>query len=197
MATFFQTTSRNFSNVTINEDGINTKEFLEATEGLIKIFDLFGSVFAVVQNDMNGNVKKIRERFVMDEVKNSTLQKLVKAEIDEKGRKKLPTATEGLLWLTRGLDFTLQSLERSEANPSEELSVSFTKGYEGTLRQFHGMLVRPVFALAMKGCPYRADFYAKLGQDQGLVKQDLSAYLAGLRNVVSDVQGFYSANDLK
>lgn len=46
-----------------------------------------------------------------------------------------------------GLDFTLKSLELSEANPTEELSVSFTKGYEKTLRNYHGMLVRPVFAV--------------------------------------------------
>jgi hypothetical protein len=46
--------------------------------------------------------------------------------------------------------------------------------------------------MAMKACPYRADFYAKLGSDQGLVKQDLSAYLGGLRKVVVDIQQFYT-----
>ncbi|KAG0368228.1 glycolipid transfer protein domain-containing protein [Gamsiella multidivaricata] len=192
MATYFQTTPRNYADVTITDQGINTEEFLQATEGLIKIFDLFGSVFSVVQNDMNGNVKKIRERFLQNPAANSTLQNLVNGEIAEKKK----TATEGLLWLTRGLDFTLQSLERSEANPNEELSVSFTKGYENTLRQYHGMLVRPVFAMAMKACPYRDVFYTKLGADQSLVQQDLSAYLNGLRKVVTDIQTFYAANKL-
>lgn len=33
-------------------------QFLEATEGLIKLFDLLGnSAFVIVQNDMKGNVK--------------------------------------------------------------------------------------------------------------------------------------------
>ncbi|KAF9172321.1 hypothetical protein BGX21_005759 [Mortierella sp. AD011] len=192
MATFFSTTARNYNAVTVTDEGINTVEFLQATEGLVSIFDLFGSVFSVVQNDMNGNIKKIRERYLTNPEVNSTLEKLVKAEQPEKKK----TATEGLLWLTRGLDFTLQSLERSEANPTEELSVSFTKGYEGTLRQYHGVLVRPVFSMAMKACPYRADFYAKLGQDQGLVKQDLTAYLAGLRKIVVQIQTFYVANKL-
>ena len=61
----------------------------------------------------------------------------------------VPQFTETFLFsfCTSGLDFTLQSLERSEANPTEELSMSFTKGYEGTLRQYHGMLVRPIFAV--------------------------------------------------
>ncbi|KAF9312878.1 hypothetical protein BG003_005829 [Podila horticola] len=192
MATYFKTTARNYSDVSVTADGIDTDQFLQATEGLVKIFDLFGTVFSVVQNDMNGNIKKIRERFLTNPAGNSTLQKLVLAEKAEKKK----TATEGLLWLTRGLDFTLQSLERSEANATEELSVSFTKGYEGTLRPHHGMLVRPIFAMAMKACPYRADFYAKLGSDQGLVQQDLSAYLAGLRKIVVDIQKFYADNKL-
>ncbi|KAF8985870.1 hypothetical protein BGZ46_000973 [Entomortierella lignicola] len=192
MATFFKTTARNFSDVTITEEGIDTEQFLQATEGLVKIFDLFGTVFSVVQNDMNGNIKKIRERYLQNPASNSTLQKLVKGEIAEKKK----TATEGLLWLNRGLDFTLQSLERSEANPNEELSVSFNKGYENTLRQYHSFVVRPVFSVAMKACPYRSDFYAKLGSDQSLVQQDLSAYLGGLRTIVVDIQAFYAANKL-
>ncbi len=50
--------------------------------------------------------------------------------------------------------------------------------------------------MAMKACPYRADFYTKLGSDQGLVKQDLSAYLKGLEKVVTDIQTYYAANKL-
>ncbi|KAF9993819.1 hypothetical protein BGZ80_008019 [Entomortierella chlamydospora] len=57
-------------------------------------------------------------------------------------------------------------------------------------------MVRPVFTMAMKACPYRADFYAKLGQDQGLVKQDLTSYLAGLRKIVVQIQTFYVTNKL-
>lgn len=56
-------------------------------------------------------------------------------------------ANHAVLAFSSGLDFTLQSLERSDSNPGEELSVSFTKGYEGTLRPHHGMMVRPIFAV--------------------------------------------------
>ncbi|KAK3804929.1 MAG: glycolipid transfer protein domain-containing protein [Benniella sp.] len=193
MSTYFRNTARNYTDVTITDEGINTDEFLQATEGLVGIFDLFGGVFAVVQSDMNGNIKKIRDRYLQNPIANSTLQKLVQGELAEKKK----TATEGLLWLTRGLDFTLQSLERSEANPGEELSVSFNKGYENTLRPHHSFVVRPVFSLAMKSCPYRGAFYEKLGSDQELVKQDLSAYLAGLRRIVTGTQAYYITNSIK
>lgn len=51
-------TYKPYQNVPITEDGIATSEFIDATEGVVKLFDLLGSsAFAVVQNDMNGNIK--------------------------------------------------------------------------------------------------------------------------------------------
>ncbi|KAL1920878.1 uncharacterized protein VTP21DRAFT_11513 [Calcarisporiella thermophila] len=187
--TFFETISRGYERVTIDEKGINTIEFLEATEGLIKMFDLLGSsAFSIVQNDMNGNVKKIRDRFLTNPQVNDTLQHLVEAEKGEKKR----VATEGLLWLKRGLDFTAQALRRSYDNPSEELSVSFTKAYEGSLRAHHGMLVRPVFTLAMKACPYRKDFFSKLGPDNEQTRTQMVTWLSGLEKCVQILNTFYS-----
>lgn len=49
------------------------------------------------------------------------------------------------MWLLRGLKFTALGLRSNVQNPSEELSVSFTKGYDGSLKKHHGMMVRPVF----------------------------------------------------
>ena len=51
-------TCKPYQNVPITEDGVATSEFIDATEGVVKLFDLLGSsAFAVVQNDMNGNIK--------------------------------------------------------------------------------------------------------------------------------------------
>lgn len=61
---------------------------------------------------------------------------------------KKKTATEGLLWLRRGLEFTAQSLRRSVNDQQEELNVSFQKAYEVTLSKFHSFMVRPVFAVS-------------------------------------------------
>ncbi len=44
-----------------------------------------------------------------------------------------------------GLKFTYLGLRSSRDNPAEELSTSFTKAYDGSLKPHHGMLVRPVF----------------------------------------------------
>lgn len=72
MSTYFDTlqtvrvtlTIQKYNDVPINENGIATVEFMSATEGVVALFDLFGSTaFGVVQNDMNGN---ITVRFLFD-----------------------------------------------------------------------------------------------------------------------------------
>lgn len=42
------------------------------------------------------------------------------------------------------------------------------------------MLVKGVFSLAMKACPYRADFYKKLGSDEDKVNEQMGEFLTGL-----------------
>ncbi len=49
------------------------------------------------------------------------------------------------MWLLRGLKFTALGLRYNLQSPNEELSASFTKGYEGSLKKYHGMMVRPIF----------------------------------------------------
>ncbi|KAI8577951.1 hypothetical protein K450DRAFT_249189 [Umbelopsis ramanniana AG] len=179
--TFFDTLSRSFADVDTSK-GTDTMQFLEASEGLVKMFDLLGSsAFSVVQSDMNGNIKKIRERYLSNPTANDTLENLCATEAPEKKR----TATEGLLWLNRGLDFTAKALRRSVDDPSEELNVSFTKSYEVTLKKFHSFVVRPVFSLAMKACPYRKDFLEKLGGDNETTKQQMTVWLSALENIVA------------
>ncbi|KAJ2959503.1 hypothetical protein NQZ79_g5016 [Umbelopsis isabellina] len=193
--TFFDTLSRSYADVDTS-NGIDTDQFLEASSGLVKMFDLLGSsAFSVVQSDMNGNIKvifriKIRDRYLTNPTANNTLQNLCANEAGEKKR----TATEGLLWLTRGLDFTAQALRRSLTNPSEELNVSFTKSYENTLRKFHSFVVRPVFTLAMKACPYRKDFLEKLGGDNETTKSQMEAWLSALEKIVAEINALFQSH---
>ncbi|KOS16091.1 het-c2 protein [Malassezia pachydermatis] len=191
MTTYFDTLRTPYQKVSISDEGVSTSDFIDATEGVVKLFDLLGSsAFAVVQNDMNGNIKKIRDRLLATGPDLSgTLELLVKNE-GQPGDKKR-TATEGLMWLLRGLDFTAKALHRSLDNPTEELSASFTAAYENSLRKYHSIVVRPLFSLAMKACPYRKDFYAKLGPSEEKVRPQLSEWLEALEKIVARMHQFY------
>ncbi|KAK9372857.1 glycolipid transfer protein domain-containing protein [Lipomyces chichibuensis] len=189
--TFFVTMKRSFADVPVEAGRVSTTEFLEAAESLVALFDLLASTaFSVVQMDMNGNIKKIRDRQLANPIISATLQDIVLSEKVNKNK----TATQGLLWLTRGLHLTAVAL-RKNIESTEELNESFTKAYNETLIKFHNMVVRPVFKLAMKACPYRKDFYAKLGSDYDAVKEQLLTWLAALEQIVKIIQDFYDSGN--
>ncbi|CAO3653084.1 unnamed protein product [Cunninghamella blakesleeana] len=190
MSTYFHTITRSYVDVDTSK-GIDTAQFLEATEGVVKLFDSLGSAaFSPVQSDMNGNIKKIRTRYLENPTANDTLQNLAANEAGEKKR----VATEGLLWLIRGLDFTAQALRNSINDPAQELNESFTKAYEGTLKKYHSFVVRPVFALAMKACPYRKDFYLKIGVNTDEDRELMNQWLGALEVIIKTVQDLFVAH---
>ena len=87
----------------------------------------------------------MRTRYNANPAKSTTLEQLVE---NEKGEKKR-TATEGLMWLLRGLQFTGKALENAQANKQVELSTAFTSAYESTLKQFHNFVIKGVFAVRL------------------------------------------------
>ncbi|EAS34739.2 glycolipid transfer protein HET-C2 [Coccidioides immitis RS] len=185
--TWFDTIRRSFADVPINDNGISTTEFLEAAEALVMLFDLLGSVaFTPVKNDLLGNIKKIRDRQLAAPAESETLQQLVVNEL-KTGKH---TATEGLLWLVRGLDFTAQALRLNLSDPAAELSTSFRAAYGTTLKPHHGLLVKPIFSAAMSATPYRKDFYAKLGQDATKVSTAMNVEITALEKVVGILHEF-------
>lgn len=192
MSTFFEEMKKSFVDVEVTDGKINTAEFLEAAESLVKLFDLLGSsAFAVVQKDMTGNISKIRTKLLDNPAANGTLQDLVLSETAGKSK----TATQGLLWLSRGLEFTSQAMRETVTNPTSELTKSFTDAYSKTLSRYHGMMIRPIFKLAMKACPYRKDFFEKLGADQAKVTQQLEEWLKALENIVKLIMDFFASGN--
>ena len=119
------------------------------------------------------------------------MQDIVLSEKDAKKK----DATQGLLWLTRGLSFTAKALRNNLNNPNEELSPSFTASYNETLTKYHNMLVRGVFKVAMKACPYRKDFYSKLGDDLTVVLAELEEWLAALEKIVAIIEAFFESGN--
>lgn len=90
-----------------------------------------------------------------------------------------------------GLKFTALGLRSSQNNPSEELAQSFTKAYESSLKPYHSFVVKGVFSLAMKACPYRATFYPKLGEPQSEVQAELKQWLDGLDKIIAQMSAYY------
>ncbi|KAF2998999.1 hypothetical protein E8E13_007788 [Curvularia kusanoi] len=197
MSTFFDTVKKSWEDVPVDaskDNAISTTEFLEAAESLTTLFDVLGSAaFKPVKNDMAGNIKKIRDRQLAAPTLSETLQDLVLNELKEKKH----TATEGLVWLNRGLDFTAQALRHNISNPTKELADSFREAYAGTLKPHHSFVVKPLFSAAMSATPYRKDFYAKLGPDDAKVQEQLEKYLSALEKIVATLNQFLARKEAK
>jgi len=142
---------------------------------------------------MLGNVKKVRDRQLAAPVESETLQELVVNELKTKKH----VATEGLVWLVRGLDFTCIALTQNLAISSEELSASFRNAYGSTLKPHHSFMVKPIFSAAMSACPYRKDFYVKLGEDGDKVAAELSVWLAALTKLIAVLKAFLDRKEAK
>lgn len=195
--TWLDTLKKSFVDVPIYTDadnGIATTEFLEASESLATLFDLLGSVaFNPVKSDILGNVKKIRDRQLAAPSESETLQSLVINELKTKKH----VATEGLLWLVRGLDFTAQALRNNISEPTTELSDSFRNAYGCTLKPYHSFIVKPIFSAAMSATPYRKDFYAKLVEDPVQCSAALEQWVEALEKRVAILKEFQARDEAK
>lgn len=96
----------------------------------------------------------------------------------------------------RGLEFTCIALSKNIGS-TEELADSFRGSYSVTLMRHHSFLVKPIFSAAMSACPYRKDFYAKLGDDEQKVQEELREYLAALDKIVNILKGFLESKEAK
>jgi len=183
--------TKSFVDVPVAENqAIATTEFLQAAESLTGIFDAMGSIaFTPVKNDILGNVSKLRERQLEAPAQSENIQDLCRNELQTKKHK----ATEGLLWLVRGLEFTCTALDHNQKNHTAEMKESFSDAYAKTLKQYHSFLIKPLFSAAMNACPTRGNFYNKIkapDTEQTKIDDQLTAYVAALQNIIQILQAF-------
>jgi len=151
------------------DKSIKTDSFLSSCDKIPGFFDLIGgAVFKPVKSDVQGNIEKIRKRFLQNPIGMATLQEMIvfeKEETDKKMKEKNGTgiATNALLWLCRGLEFIAFFLEHlvnndyDKKNP-ENLKAAAQLAYSKSLQPFHGWFVGKIVTAATNACPYRADF---------------------------------------
>lgn len=185
---YFETV-KSFADVPITVEGVETSNFLDASEGLVQLFDLLGSgVFGFVQSDIKGNIGGVRARYQTDSLGCSTLENLVRSEVALEERH----GTGCLIRLTRGLTFLCRALQHMQKDPSVELHVCFKRSYDEVLRHHHTFFVRSLAAVAVRAAPYRRDFYSRISQGAPMEKLDaeLGKWLSGLDVIVKRLKEF-------
>jgi len=185
---YFETV-KSFADVQITDAGVNTEEFLSASDGLVALFDLLGSgVFGFVQADIKSNVAGVRERYNATPAESATLEDLVRHEHTQG----VNTATKCLVRLVRGLAFTCLALQTTQSERNLALHVCFRRAYDVVLRHHHTFVVRSVVTLAIRAVPRRDHFYAEISQggDADKFESELRRWLVGLDAIVQRMTKF-------
>jgi len=156
-------------------------KYAEASICLITVFDVIGAAMKIPKDDMMGNATAMA-KFAAD-TPGMTVQQLCDADIAAVGggdpqkaiKKEGPTVK--LLWLSRAMKFIQILLQALVADAEASLSDSVRKAYEASLKQHHGMIVKGVFAVAVKGVPYRSNFMLGLAATEAEALAKLGAML--------------------
>lgn len=203
---FFASMDHSFKDIVLQEDGgIPTSLFLGACDGILPFFNSIGSTaFAPVKMDVNGNINKLKTKYLTNTAKFKILQNIIQQEINMKTTKVRNSATDALLWLKRGLAFIyhfLANIRDGHKDVAEALNLS----YNITLKQYHGWVVKGVFALAVKASPSYNDFIRVLAVNKNeelssryksCLMSELDEYLTAMEVVISILDNFYQKHNL-
>ncbi|XP_072268566.1 pleckstrin homology domain-containing family A member 8 isoform X2 [Pyxicephalus adspersus] len=205
--TFFSKMTHRFSDLVYEgEDGIPTEYFLDSCYAIVPVLDKLGpTVFAPVKMDFVGNIKKINQKYITSKEEFTTLQKIVLHEVNANMAQVRNSATEALLWLKRGLKFLFQFLTEVK-NGENNIQTALSNAYGKTLRQYHGWVVRSVFALALRAAPTYEGFVAALTANEGDEKnnlfhvamlRDLNIYLPAMEKQLNLLDTLYEEHGLE
>ncbi|KAF8902156.1 glycolipid transfer protein [Mucidula mucida] len=175
---------KSFADVPIHDDGIDAHAFLEASDGLVGMFDLLGSgVFGFVQSDIRNNIRDVRTHYHALE-RPKTVEVMLPGWGDP-GR-------GALVRLVRGLAFTCVALQNMQAHPARDLYVCFKASYDSVLKHHHSFVIRSVVYVALRAVPHRKDFYARIAQGapHDKLDEELRKWLAGLDTIVIRLKVF-------
>ncbi|KAK2467178.1 hypothetical protein APHAL10511_000727 [Amanita phalloides] len=188
MAPFFET-AKSFADVEITEKGVNTQDFIDASDALLRLFGLVeSSVFAFVQADLKSYLDGIRQRYESHRDESQTLEALVQSEAKDLKRRAIPC----LVQFVRGLAFTCKALQNMQKDPNVELHICFKRSYDEILVHHHSFIVRSLVAVVIRAVPRRRDFYACIAQGGSRAKLDtaLVKWLEALEILVKHLCDF-------
>lgn len=181
---------------------IKTKEFLDAASGAVTLVERFGKVFSPVIYDMNGNIRKLTQKYEENKENNEYLEDMVLKEQQE-GQ---GFATDALMWLRRALHFLSAFFQhiiddtRSE-RCSPDLTAFLKNAYSETLEEYHGWLGTQLFNVLSRFAPNRRHLIYTLALDRhnrdSNVISDMQSYNQKMIACVRYLTHFYKTNNLE
>lgn len=171
----FTASLEGMKHVKSEEGAMLTKPFLDVCKLILPVIDKFGTAMALVKSDIGGNISRLESKYSSNPSQFNYLYSMVKVEIEAKTAKASSSCTNGLLWLTRAMDFLVELFRNLLEHPDWTMSQCCTDSYGKTLKQWHGWLASSSFTIAMKLAPDRKKFMEVIG-GTGDVNADMAKF---------------------
>lgn len=154
---------------------ILTKHFLDSCRHILPVIEKFGAAMSLVKSDIGGNITRLETLYSSNPSRFNILYSLVQVEIESKTAKSSSSCTNGLLWLTRAMDFLVALFQNLIEHDEWPMSQACTDAYNKTLKKWHGWLASSSFTVVMKLAPDRKKFMEVIGGN-GDINADIEKF---------------------
>ncbi|XP_028769634.1 glycolipid transfer protein 1 [Neltuma alba] len=173
--TVFTPALEKIQHVKSEQGEILTMPFLDVCKQILPVIDKFGAAMALVKSDIGGNISRLESMYNSNPVKFNYLYSLVQIEVETKTAKSASSCANGLLWLTRAMDFLVALFQNLIEHADWSMSQACTDSYNKTLKKWHGWLASSSFTVAMKLAPDRKKFMDVVG-GSGNINADMEKF---------------------
>ncbi|KAL5702346.1 Glycolipid transfer protein 1 [Ranunculus cassubicifolius] len=176
-----------------------TQPFLDVCKNILPVIEKFGAAMALVKSDIGGNISRLESKYASNPTKFTHLYNMVQVEVESKTAKSSSSCTNGLLWLTRAMDFLVELFRNLLEHPDWAMSQACSDAYSKTLKKWHGWLASSTFTVAMKLAPDRKKFMDVIG-GAGDINADIEKFCTTFSPLLEDNHKFLASvglNDLK
>ncbi|KAI4345826.1 hypothetical protein L6164_012918 [Bauhinia variegata] len=197
--TVFAPALEGLNSVKSAEGEMLTKQFLDVCKHILPVIDKFGAAMALVKSDIGGNITRLESKYETNPSRFNCLYSLVQVEVETKTAKSSSSCTNGLLWLTRAMDFLVALFRNLLEHPDWSMSQACTDSYNKTLKKWHGWLASSSFTLAMKLAPDRKKFMEVIA-GTGNIDADIEKFCTNFSPLLEENHKFlarFGLDDLK
>lgn len=197
--TVFAPSLEGMKHVKSEEGEMLTRPFLDVCKLILPVIEKFGTAMALVKSDIGGNISRLEAKYESNPSQFKLLYSMVQVEVEAKTTKASSSCTNGLLWLTRAMDYLVELFRNLLIHPDWTMSQACSDSYGKTLKKWHGWLASSSFTVAMKLAPDRKKFMDVIG-GSGDVNADMEKFCTSFSPLLEENHKFLASvglDDLK
>ncbi|PWA93683.1 glycolipid transfer protein domain-containing protein [Artemisia annua] len=187
--TMFTPAIEGMNHMKTDHGDILTKPFLDVCKMLLPILDKFGAAMAIVKSDISGNIARLDTKHTENPTRYNYLYALVQAEFETKTAKNSSSCSNGLLWLTRAMDFLVELFRNLHQHQDWSMQQACNDSYGKTLKKWHGWIASSSFTVGIKLVPDRKKFMEVIA-GKGDTYADMDKFCVSFSPVLIQIHKF-------